>query len=42
MSEKCEGAKLAAIFEMGEDFARDALLILERMFTGKLRAEFEE
>src|SRR4029077_669431 len=42
VSKKREGAKLAAPFQMGEDFARDAFLILERMSTGKLRAEFEE
>ncbi len=40
--EKREGAKLAATFEMVEDFARNALLILECVFTRKLRAEFEE
>src|SRR2546427_3561760 len=42
VSEKREGAELAATFEMGEDFARDAILILERMFTRKLWAEFKE
>src|SRR5258707_15042 len=42
VSEPREGAKLAAILEMGEDFVRDALLILERMLTRKLRAIFEE
>src|SRR6266481_5228558 len=39
---KREGAKLAATFEMFEDFARNALLILECLFTRKLWTEFEE
>jgi len=42
VSEKREGAELAATFEMDEDFASDAFLILKRMFIRKLRAEFEE
>src|SRR5260370_11780827 len=42
VSERGEGAKLAAIFKMDEDFASDAFLILKRMFLRKLRAEFEE
>src|SRR5438552_522578 len=42
VSEKREGAELAATFEMDEDFASDAFLILKRMFMRKLRAEFEE
>src|SRR6266853_3913670 len=41
-SEKGEGAKLAAIFKMDEDFASDAFLILNRMFLRELRTEFEE
>src|SRR5258708_18762929 len=41
-SEKGEGAKLAAIFKMDEDFASDAFLILKRMFLRELRTEFEE
>src|SRR5258708_1556406 len=39
---KRKGALCGAIFVMGEDFTGNALLILEHMFTRKLRAEFEE
>src|SRR5882724_5062375 len=42
VSEQRERAKLSTAFEVREDFASDALLILECMFMGKLRAEFEE
>ncbi len=40
--EERERAKLSAILEMDEDFAREAFLILERMLMRKLWAEFEE
>src|SRR5260370_15721241 len=42
VSEKREGTELASTFEMDEDFASNAFLILKRMFIRKLRAEFEE
>src|SRR5260370_15799621 len=42
VSKKSEGTKLATTLEMGEDLARDALLIFERKLTRKLRAVLEE
>src|SRR5260370_15220835 len=41
VSKKRERAKLAAMLEMATAFARDALLILERMFVRKLWTEFK-
>ena len=40
--EKRERTKFAAIFEMAQDFARGAFLILERGIARDLRAEFDK
>src|SRR5882672_3726467 len=42
MREQREGAKFAAPFEMGENFAGDALLVFKREIVCKLRAVLDE